>query len=73
MEENFSSGAFGEIVCCFSKFHDYTLQNNSGYCDLYTVISGERKLFLKAARKDSGAYAENLARLQREYKIIERL
>ena len=75
MEESFSSGSFGEVVCGFSKFHDYVLQhkNNAGYCNLYSVISGERKLFLKAVRTDSGAAAENLARLQREYKIQERL
>lgn len=40
---------------------------------MYTVISGERKLFLKAVNRQEGCEAENLARLQREYKQMERL
>ena len=40
---------------------------------MYTVISGERKLFLKAVNRQEGSEAENLARLQREYKQMERL
>ena len=59
----------------FSKFHDYKQlpYSGAGYSVLYTVISGERKLFLKALNQKQGASAENLARLQREYKILERL
>lgn len=47
--------------------------SGAGYSVLYTVISGERKLFLKALNQKQGASAENLARLQREYKILEQL
>lgn len=59
----------------FSKFHDYKQLPycGAGYSVLYTVISGERKLFLKALNREQGALAENLARLQREYKILEQL
>lgn len=59
----------------FSKFHDYRQlpYSGAGYSVLYTVISGERKLFLKALNREQGASAENLTRLQREYKILERL
>lgn len=59
----------------FSKFHDYKQlpYSGAGYSVLYTVISGERKLFLKALNRQQGALAENLARLQREYKILEQL
>lgn len=59
----------------FSKFHDYKRlpYSGAGYSVLYTVISGERKLFLKALNQKQGASAENLARLQREYKILEQL
>lgn len=59
----------------FSKFHDYKRlpYSGAGYSVLYTVISGERKLFLKALNRKQGASAENLARLQREYKILEQL
>ena len=73
--ENFTSGSFGEMVVGFSKFHDYQLVHVSGagYSVLYTVISGERKLFLKAVNRQEGSEAENLARLQREYKQMERL
>ena len=47
--------------------------SGAGYSVLYTVISGERKLFLKALNREQGGSAENLARLQREYKILEQL
>ena len=47
--------------------------SGAGYSVLFTVISGERKLFLKALNQKQGATTENLARLQREYKILERL
>lgn len=75
MDDCFTSGSFGEIVVGFSKFHDYKEipYNGSGSCKLYTVISGERKLFLKAASDEKGNLAENIARLQREYKLLERL
>lgn len=58
-----------------SKFHDYRQlpYSGAGYSVLYTVICGERKLFLKALNQRQGASAENLARLQREYKILEQL
>lgn len=73
--ENFTSGSFGEMVVGFSKFHDYQLVpvSGAGYSVLYTVISGERKLFLKAVNRQEGSETENLARLQREYKQMERL
>ena len=75
MDGSFSSGSFGEIVVGFSKFHDYQqiVYEGSGRCKLYTVISGERKLLLKAANDETGNLAENMARLQREYKLLERL
>ena len=75
MSELFTSGSFGEMSNGFSKFHDYKQlpYSGAGYSVLYTVISGERKLFLKALDRERGASAENLARLQREYKILERL
>ncbi len=75
MNDNFTSGSFGEIVVGFSKFHDYqeVPYDGSGRCKLYTVISGQRKLFLKAANDETGTLAENIARLQREYKLLERL
>ena len=59
----------------FSKFHDYRQlpYYGAGYSVLYTVLSGERKLFLKALNRQQGVSAENLARLQREYKILEQL
>ena len=59
----------------FSKFHDYKQMpySGAGYSVLFTVISGERKLFLKALNREQGTSAENLARLQREYKIFEQL
>ena len=68
MEESFTSGAFGEISGGLSKFHDYQRVpfQGAGYSVLYTVISGERKLFLKALNQEQGSSAENLARLYRE-------
>ena len=75
MDNSFTSGSFREIADGFSKFHDYKRlpYSGAGYSVLYTVISGERKLFLKALNQKQGALAENLARLQREYKILEQL
>ena len=75
MEESFTSGTFGEISGGLSKFHDYRRVpfEGAGYSVLYTVISGERKLFLKALNQEQGSSAENLARLYREYKLLERL
>ena len=75
MGEHFTSGPFSEITGNFSYFHDYQRMSSwgAGYSDLYTVLSGERKLFLKALNKEHGASTENLARLQREYKIFEML
>lgn len=75
MDDSLTSGSFGEMSDGFSRFHDYKQLSYSGagYSVLYTVISGERKLFLKALNREQGALAENLARLQREYKILEQL
>lgn len=75
MEESFTSGSFGEMADSFSKYHDYQRLpfQGAGYSVLYTVISGERKLFIKALNKEGGSSTENLARLQREYKLLERL
>ena len=75
MDGSFTSGSFGELVVGFSHFHDYKElpYEGSGNCKLYTVISGERKLILKAANKEKGSLTENIARLQREYKLLERL
>ena len=75
MGEGFTSGSFGNVMDGFSAFHDYRPYhyNGSGYSRLYTVISGERKLFLKAVNPEQGSGAENLSRLQREYKILEKL
>lgn len=75
MGEHLTSGPFSEITGIVSYFHDYQriLGWGVGYSDLYTVLSGERKLFLKALNKEHGASTENLARLQREYKIFEML
>jgi len=75
MEGSLSSGSFGEMLGGFSKFHDYRQlpHRGAGYSVLYTVLSGERKLFLKALNQEQGATTENLARLQREYKLLERL
>ena len=75
MDDSFTSGSFGEMSDGFFKFHDYKQlpYSGAGYSVLYTVISGERKLFLKALNQEQGTTAENLARLQREYKIFEQL
>ena len=75
MDDSYTSGSFGEMSDGFSKFHDYKQlpYRGAGYSILFTVISGERKLFLKALNQKQGASAENLARLQREYKILEQL
>ena len=75
MDDRYTSGSFGEMSDGFSKFHDYKQlpYRGAGYSILFTVISGERKLFLKALNRQQGALAENLARLQREYKIFEQL
>ena len=75
MAEDFTSGSFGEMSDSFSKFHDYQRMpfKGAGYSVLYTVLSGGRKLFLKALNRDLGASAEHLARLRREYRILEQL
>ncbi len=75
MKESLTSGSFGKMAESISKLHDYQLfkQGSAGYSILYTVISGERKLFLKAVNCEQGSEAENLARLQREYLILEML
>jgi serine/threonine protein kinase len=75
MDDRYTSGSFGEMSDGFSKFHDYKQlpYRGAGYSILFTVISGERKLFLKALNREQGTSAENLARLQREYKIFEQL
>jgi serine/threonine protein kinase len=75
MEESFTSGSFGEMANDFSKFHDYKQipYHGAGYSVLYSVLSGERKLFLKALNQEQGTSTENLSRLQREYKLLERL
>ena len=75
MGEGFTSGSFGNVMDGLSAFHDYRPYhyNGSGYSRLYTVISGERMLFLKAVNSEQGSGAENLSRLQREYRILEKL
>jgi serine/threonine protein kinase len=75
MDDSYTSGSFGEMSDGFSKFHDYKQlpYRGAGYSILFTVISGERKLFLKTLNREQGTSAENLARLQREYKIFEQL
>ena len=75
MENSFTSGSFGEMEDSLTKFHDYRQlpYRGAGYSVLYTVLSGERKLFLKALNQEQGALTENLLRLQREYKFLERL
>ena len=75
MEDSFTSGSFGEMEDSLTKFHDYRQlpYRGAGYSVMYTVLSGERKLFLKALNQEQGASTENLLRLQREYKLLERL
>jgi hypothetical protein len=59
VDNSFTSGSFGEMSGGFSKFHDYKQMpySGAGYSVLYTVISGERKLFLKALNQKQGASA----------------
>ena len=75
MSESFTSGSFGNIVADSSSFHDYreVERVGAGYSKFYTVISGGRKLFLKAVNPEDGNTTENLNRLQREYDLLERL
>lgn len=75
MSESFTSGSFGNIVADSLKFHDYreVEHDGSGYSKFYTVISGGRKLFLKAINPENGSTTENISRLEREYKLFERL
>ncbi|MBO7133839.1 MAG: serine/threonine protein kinase [Bacteroidales bacterium] len=75
MSESFTSGSFGNIVADSLKFHDYreVEHDGAGYSKFYTVISGSRKLFLKAINPENGSTAENISRLEREYKLFERL
>lgn len=75
MSESFTSGSFGNIVADSSRFHDYreVERDGAGYSKFYTVISGSRKLFLKAINPENGSTAENISRLEREYKLFERL
>ncbi len=75
MSESFTSGSFGNIVADSSRFHDYreVERDGAGYSKFYTVISGGRKLFLKAINTENGSTAENVSRLEREYKLFERL
>ena len=75
MSESFTSGSFGNIVADSLKFHDYreVEHDGSGYSKFYTVISGSRKLFLKAINPENGSTTENVTRLEREYKLFERL
>ena len=75
MSESFTSGSFGNIVADSLKFHDYreVEHDGSGYSKFYTVISGSRKLFLKAINPENGSTTENISRLEREYKLFERL
>lgn len=75
MSESFTSGSFGNIVADSSRFHDYleVEREGAGYSKFYTVISGGRKLFLKAISPENGSTTENVSRLEREYKLFERL
>ncbi len=75
MSESFTSGSFGNIVADSSRFHDYreVERVGSGYSKFYTVISGGRKLFLKAINPEDGSTTENISRLEREYRLFERL
>ena len=75
MSESFTSGSFGNIVADSSRFHDYreVEHDGAGYSKFYTVISGGRKLFLKAINPENGSTTENVSRLEREYKLFERL
>ena len=75
MSESLTSGSFGNIVADSSRFHDYreVEREGAGYSKFYTVISGGRKLFLKAINTENGSTTENVSRLEREYKLFERL
>lgn len=75
MSESFTSGSFGNIVADSLRFHDYREMelDGAGYSKFYTVISGGRKLFLKAINPENGSTTENISRLEREYKLFERL
>ena len=75
MSESFTSSSFGNIVADSSRFHDYqeVEHDGAGYSKFYTVISGGRKLFLKAINPKNGSTTENVSRLEREYKLFERL
>ncbi len=75
MSESFTSGSFGNIVADSLKFHDYqeVEHDGAGYSKFYTVISGGRKLFLKAINPENGGTTENISRLEREYNLFERL
>lgn len=75
MSESFTSGSFGNIVADSSRFHDYqeVEHDGAGYSKFYTVISGGRKLFLKAINPENGTTTENVSHLEREYKLFERL
>ena len=70
-----SSGTFQTIRDLDTRFHDYkTLETQgAGYAVLYSVVSGRRRLLLKAAKTENGKTAENLMRLQREYQLMELL
>ena len=75
MSESFTSGSFGNIVADSIRFHDYreVELDRAGYSKFYTVISGGRKLFLKAINPENGSTTESVSRLEREYKLFERL
>lgn len=75
MSDIHSSGTFQTILDSDGRFHDYKALENqgAGYAMLYSVISGRRKLLLKAAKTENGKTAENLMRLQREYQLMEQL
>ena len=70
-----SSGTFQTIRDLDTRFHDFkTLETQgAGYAVLYSVVSGRRRLLLKAAKTENGKTAENLMRLQREYQLMELL
>ena len=70
-----SSGTFQTIRDLDTRFHDYkTLETQgAGYAVLYSVVSGRRKLLLKAAKTENGKTTENHMRLQREYQLMELL
>ena len=75
MNDTISSGTFQTIQVLDTKFHDYQLVETSeaGYAELYSVVSGRRKLMLKVVKNEEGKTTENLMRLQREYQLMELL